>query len=806
MGSSSTDQNDLSPLGRVQIAAAASFVDARPSHDRTLETLRQSEKRLRLLFDQDPDGIVILDPATARPLEFNRTAHQQLGYTREEFAELSVSDIEDVESADETRAHIARVLRQGRSDFETRHRTKTGGLMDVRVTAQVVEVDGHDVYHCIWRDITENKRVRCALELSEAKFATAFRTSPDAVNINRLSDGLFLDINEGFTNLTGYGVEDVAGKTSAEIAIWHDPADRERLVSGLRSDGVVQNLEARFRRKDGTLTTALMSARIMDIDGEPVILSVTRDISDRKRAEEEHRVIVQTATDGFWLSDEEGRLLEVNEAYYQMSGYSEQELLAMRVADLEVEETPDAVAAHIRRIMEAGAHRFESRHRRKDGTQFDVESSVTYLPEGGLFAAFQRDVTERNRLGDALRRRIVALTQPVEAAGGLTFSDLFDIEEIQSIQDDFAAATGVASIITAPDGTPITRPSNYSRLCTDLIQGTEKGRAKCLASDAAIGCRDATGPIIRRCLSAGLWDAGASIHAGGEHVANWLIAQVRESDQDINELVGYADDIGVDREAFRSAFAEIPVMPLERFTAIAQMMYSFARELSVIAYQNVQQARFITERARVERELADEQERGLERLQRSLSSLVEIVSHVAETRDPYTAGHQRRVSELAVRISQALGASAEQTEELRIAGLLHDIGKMGVPAEILTKPGRLSSIEFDLIKCHSEVGYNIIESAALEGAIAEIVYQHHERCDGSGYPRGLTSHVLLPAAKVLMVADVVEAMMSHRPYRPGLGQTAALEEIDRGAGTLYDASVAEACLGVFRHGFVFSEG
>jgi PAS domain S-box-containing protein/putative nucleotidyltransferase with HDIG domain len=208
-----------------------------------------------------------------------------------------------------------------------------------------------------------------------------------------------------------------------------------------------------------------------------------------------------------------------------------------------------------------------------------------------------------------------------------------------------------------------------------------------------------------------------------------------------------------------------------------------------------------------ERRRAEEiRRRDLERLRKALSSTVEIVGQVAETRDPYTAGHQRRVSELAVRISEGMGMSAEQTEEVRVASLLHDVGKMSIPAEILSKPGKLSDIEFELIKAHSEAGYRIIVSADMDGDVAEIVYQHHERCDGSGYPRGLVADELLPASKVLMVADVVEAMMSHRPYRPGLGVDAAMAEIEQGAGTLYDAGMVESCLRIFReNGFAFSE-
>ena len=175
-------------------------------------------------------------------------------------------------------------------------------------------------------------------------------------------------------------------------------------------------------------------------------------------------------------------------------------------------------------------------------------------------------------------------------------------------------------------------------------------------------------------------------------------------------------------------------------------------------------------------------------------------------RDPYTAGHQRRVAELAVAIEREMGMPEADVADVRVAGLMHDIGKMSVPAEILSKPSALTPIEFTLIKGHSQAGYEIISSAHMPGPIAELVHQHHERCDGSGYPRGLVADELLEGAKVLAVADVAEAMMSHRPYRAGLGVDAALAEIERGSGQQYDPQVAEACIRVFRErGFEFSE-
>lgn len=156
-------------------------------------------------------------------------------------------------------------------------------------------------------------------------------------------------------------------------------------------------------------------------------------------------------------------------------------------------------------------------------------------------------------------------------------------------------------------------------------------------------------------------------------------------------------------------------------------------------------------------------------------------------------------------IAHEMALPEPEVADIQMAALMHDVGKISVPAEILSKPSTLSAIEFDLIKRHAESGFQIISSARMRATIAEYVYQHHERCDGSGYPRGLQGDDILRGSRVLMVADVVEAMMSHRPYRPGLGVDAALAEVESGSGSVFDSQVCEACARVFRGEFEFSQ-
>lgn len=202
---------------------------------------------------------------------------------------------------------------------------------------------------------------------------------------------------------------------------------------------------------------------------------------------------------------------------------------------------------------------------------------------------------------------------------------------------------------------------------------------------------------------------------------------------------------------------------------------------------------------------ARELEISLEKMRRLVLDTVDALAVSLEIRDPYTAGHQKRVAMLAVEIAKDMGFSADQIEGVSIAATIHDIGKIAIPSEILSKPGKISEVEFALIKTHAQASYDIIKNIEFPWTVGEIILQHHERMDGSGYPQGLKGEEILLAARIIAVADVVEAMSSHRPYRPALGLDIALEEISRNKGIVYDSDVVDACLNLFiNKGFVLS--
>lgn len=295
----------------------------------------------------------------------------------------------------------------------------------------------------------------------------------------------------------------------------------------------------------------------------------------------------------------------------QEGGYniSFEEYLRMFVHPSDVhrvlEEIPKALAAKEPDFCTELEHRII----RRDGEiRYVIVRYSTKLDSNGNVYRIQganQDITDRKRAEEALEKRIVALTQPMTSESGISFQSLFNLADIQRLQDEFVEATGVASIITHIDGTPITHASGFCRLCHDIIQKTKIGFENCIRSDSSICQVLSAGPVIKICSSCGLWDAGAVISVGGKPIACWLAGQIRDETQTEEQMRIYAREIGADEQVMVEAFREVPVMSRERFSKIAEFLYTLATQLSSIAYQNVQQARFITQRKDIEKALCD---------------------------------------------------------------------------------------------------------------------------------------------------------------------------------------------------------
>jgi putative nucleotidyltransferase with HDIG domain len=246
---------------------------------------------------------------------------------------------------------------------------------------------------------------------------------------------------------------------------------------------------------------------------------------------------------------------------------------------------------------------------------------------------------------------------------------------------------------------------------------------------------------------------------------------------DVMVITGFADDLEYEEIIRKGAcdFIKKPLSPRELLIRLKRVL----RERSTLMERN---------------QATEKLNESIGKLKRILDETVNTLGSALEKRDPYTAGHQHRVARLSCAIAEEIGLSKDCIEGIRIAGLLHDIGKISTPTDILNKPSKLSVNEFNLIKEHSRTGYEILKNIESNSSIADLVLQHHERMNGTGYPLGIAGKDILLEARILAVADCVEAIDSHRPYRPALGMSAALEEISMNRGTLYDAQVVDTCL------------
>ena len=422
-------------------------------------------------------------------------------------------------------------------------------------------------------------------------------------------DGRFVEVNQTWLETLGYVKEEVIGRNFVDF-LHPDGRDnfRENFLR-FKEVGEVFGVEFEMVKKNGSLIHALFQGKISE---DPVrkirhTHCIFHDLTKRQQAEaalqegEERIKALYRSTSGGILIHEERVILECNQGVSELSGYAYEELIGMDGIMLIASDYHDLVLQNLQRNFKPT---YEVVGLRKDGTRFPVRVRSTNIPYKGRTVQLTEilDITDYKQMEEVLENDPATRAFPLAWANGITFQDLFDLPVIQRFQDEFAAATGVASLITHPNGTPITAPSNFTRLCGEIIRKTELGCSNCFKSDAAIGSYHPSGPIIQPCLSGGLWDAGARITISGQHIANWLIGQVRNEAQNDKSMRSYAHAIGADESAFMKAFYEVPSMSRERFGHVAQALYSLANILSRYAYQNIRHARFIAERKQKEEE------------------------------------------------------------------------------------------------------------------------------------------------------------------------------------------------------------
>jgi PAS domain S-box-containing protein len=304
-------------------------------------------------------------------------------------------------------------------------------------------------------------------------------------------------------------------------------------------------------------------------------------------------------------------ILECNPAFSKITGYSPAEYTGKTLEDLEILADPSSFASVIEALMESDlikGHECLVKNREGMHLTFLLTVQKIIFEEESCLLFLAHDITERKKTEEAMTRRLVVLTQPLDVSASLVFDDLFNLDEIQELQDAFASATGVASVISTPEGIPITKPSHFCHFCTTVRQ-TDTGSKNCRFSSGIIGSARDTAPDIRPCLSGGLWDAGAQIKVGNKHIATWIIGQIRKDNFEISRIGHFAADLGIVPNALVEAYQQVPMMSEDQFQIIARSLQTLARHLSQLAYQNIQQARFITELKKTQDDLMISEQR-----------------------------------------------------------------------------------------------------------------------------------------------------------------------------------------------------
>jgi PAS domain S-box-containing protein len=393
------------------------------------EALRLSEEKFNKAFHTSPDSVTISRLNDGQFVDVNDGFMQLTGYTQSEVIGTTAIDL-GIWVSQSDRDTLTRGLQEHGEvhNLDWKFRRKDGEIRDGLMSARIIEIDGEDCILAIVHDVTERKRAEEALRLSEEKFNKAFHTSPDAISISRLTDGMLLDVNDGFTQFTGYTRSEAIGQLAVDIGIWIDPADRPRLVQALREYGEARNFEWKLRRKDGEIRIGSLSARPIEISGEACILAMARDITEHKRTEEALRLSEEKFTKAFYTSPyaitinrlEDGAFLDVNDGFTQLTGYTRSEAIGKTTLDLGIWVDPTARVGMMQSLHERGeAQNIEAQFRRRNGEiRIGLLSAKSIEISGErCFLAIVHDITDRKRAEEALRELSQLHQEIISGAG-----------------------------------------------------------------------------------------------------------------------------------------------------------------------------------------------------------------------------------------------------------------------------------------------------------------------------------------------------------------------------------------------------
>jgi PAS domain S-box-containing protein len=621
-------------------------------------------------------------------------------------------------------------------NYEVEHDFATIGRRTMLLNArQIQRVLGKEkIILLAIEDITEHKQLEDLLTESEERYRRLFETASDGIVLLEKREGKITHANPAAEKMLGYSLEESVGKKLQDIGIF-DIDDFPTIMQILNKIGILNYNDVPVKTKSGKH----IDTDIYLVDRARLAQCNIRDITNRKQAEETLRKNEKKYRELYDFLP-----IPVYEMDFEANIISANRAIyeTFRGTEEDLKKgfkgwqllSPEEVDKSAKNILRLLA-----------GEQIGGTEYTLMRLDGSVFPAIViSSVIYSDDKPVGLRGAIVDITERKQAEKALKENE----KKYRLLADN------VNDVIFVLD---MNLNYTYISPSVKILRGYEP--------------EEVMKHLVNETLTPSSWDLAVK-----------TLSEVMEL-----EKSGH-------REISESRTLQLEMMRKDGTTVWTEVKFSFIRDEDQRPMGIMGVTRDITERKRTEEEL----QRTLERLKKAINATIQVMVSAIEVRDPYTSGHQIRSTNLARTIATEMGLPPNIIDGIRMAGSIHDIGKLSIPSEILSKPTKLTNIEFSLIKEHSLKGYEMLKDVESPWPLAEIVYQHHERMDGSGYPRNLKGDDILMEARILAVADVVEAMASHRPYRAGLGIDAALNEIEKNRGIFYDITVADACLRLFR--------
>lgn len=671
--------------------------------------------------------------------------------------------------------------------------------------------------------------------------------------------GSYEYINPKFIDTFGYTLRDIPNGRTWFRRAYPDKTYRKQVISDWIEDlGKYRSGEFRPRSfkvacKSGQVKDITFRSVTLSDGGQLIIYE---DVTEGRRAEralkkseEKYRNILESIDEGYFEVDLAGSLTFFNAAVSRILGYSADELVGMNNRHFMDEDNAKKVFATFNEVFKTGqpSRGFNWEIIQKSGSRRFVEASVSLIEDENDqpcgFRGIVRDVTERRKAEAALRESEERYRQLLNHAPAGIYEVDFVQQKLLTVNDVMCEYTGYSKeeILSMSPFAFLTEDGK--RLFIERISRVLAGEKVPETVEFQIrgkGGREFWVLLNSRLVYENGFPKGATVVV--HDITERRIAEeaLRQSEEKYRFLVNNANDGIFIAKDGRITFPNPKTLEMlgyrpEELGAISYPDLVHPDDRSILHEAGVRMARgqttsetfslrvgnkegkelwvaissvpimwesgpatlnFVRD-ITVQKKAEEDLKQTITKLRKITGATIQAMAQTVEVRDPYTAGHQRRVADLARAIATNMGLTADQIDGIRMAGAIHDIGKISVPAEILSKPGVLTPIEFSLIKTHSQIGYEILKDIEFPWDIARMVLQHHERMDGSGYPNGLSGEDIMLEARIIAVADVVEAMASHRPYRPAVGMDKALDEISTRRGQIYDPAVVDACLRLF---------